>query len=100
MEAVSKLELTGIVYPPCGPGTFGNAMPQAAALGPGAGGADAAQLAAMQQVRAHAGMCRLPINNLLNNCKGAIKLGCQYWAAEQQQSPALAQQIPAWTAQY
>ena len=62
MEAVSKLELTGIVYPPCGPGTFGNAMPQAAALGPGAGGADAAQLAAMQQVRAHAGMCRLPIN--------------------------------------
>ena len=57
MEAVSKLELSGIVYPPCGPNTFGNAIPQGAALAPGAGGADAAQLAAMQQVRTHADTC-------------------------------------------
>ncbi|EIE27766.1 hypothetical protein COCSUDRAFT_45983 [Coccomyxa subellipsoidea C-169] len=54
MEAVSKLELSGIVYPPCGPNTFGNAIPQGAALAPGAGGADAAQLAAMQQNNAMA----------------------------------------------
>lgn len=52
MEAVSKLELSGILYPPC-PTNFGNAIPQGAALAPGAGGANAAQLAAMQ-VRAHA----------------------------------------------
>ena len=55
MEAVSKLELSGILYPPC-PTTFGNTLPQGAALAPGAGGADAAQLAAMQ-VRAHAPTC-------------------------------------------
>ncbi|BDA42962.1 ABC transporter G family member 22 [Coccomyxa sp. Obi] len=54
MEAVSKLELSGILYPPC-PQTFGNALPQGAALGPGAGGADAAQLAAMQNGAAAAG---------------------------------------------
>ncbi len=59
MEAVSKLELSGILYPPC-PTNFGNALPQGAALAPGAGGANAAQLAAMQ-VRAHAATSSVPI---------------------------------------
>lgn len=57
MEAVSKLELSGILYPPC-PTGFNGAMPQGA-LAPGQAlpaGTDPAQLAAMQ-VRAHASSC-------------------------------------------
>jgi hypothetical protein len=51
MEAVSRLELSGVIYPAC-PG-YGNAIPQGAmttsALPPGSA-ADPAALAAMQQV--------------------------------------------------
>lgn len=63
MEAVSKLELSGVMYPPCPLPTYGTALPQSAAAGGGANAAamapgaaaNPAMLAAMQQ--ACAGLC-------------------------------------------